>query len=284
MEYPRVIRVDSRYRSRGTPTDFAVQLPRTVEFPPETMCYVSAVSLPHAFFNVDALLSDQLYVIETRSGGQVRCRTIQLDAGNYTSITLPTTLTEKLNAGKSFPTMAYSCTYVGARGSLLIQLAAISGQTPDPTARFQLPSEDELLSPVWRSTNWVGNADPIDPSNLDTIADLLRLPGVSTPTTSLETGLLNISPTDTLYLHSNLADFGCSIGPRGESDQIQRIPVETSYGFVLHFISNGADSESFPVRGSYHELSFRLCNVRGRTIDLHGGFMSVELTFVPRIM
>jgi len=97
MEYPRVIRVDARYRSRGTPTDFAVQLPRTVEFPPETMCYVSAVSLPHAFFNVDALLSDQLYVIETRS---------QLDAGNCTSITLPTALTEKLNAGKSFPTTA----------------------------------------------------------------------------------------------------------------------------------------------------------------------------------
>ena len=283
MDYPRVIRVDSRYRSRGTPTDFSVQLPRAVEFPPETTCYVSAVSLPHAFFNVDAQLSDQLYVVESRAAG-VRCRAVQLEPGNYTSVTLPTALTEKLNAGKSFPTMAYVVDYIGSRGVLRIQLQAVSGLAPDSTARFQLPSEDELLSPVWRSVNWVGTADPIDPTNLDTLGDLLRLPGNSIPTTSLETGLLNVTPTDTLYIHSNLADFGCSLGPRGESDQIQRLPVQTSYGFVLHFISNGADSEGFPVRGSYQELSFRLCNVRGRTIDLHGGFMSIELCFVPRVV
>jgi hypothetical protein len=179
--------------------------------------------------------------------------------------------------------MAYVVDYVGSRGVLRVQLQTVSGQTPDSTARFQLPSEDELLSPVWRAANWVGNADPLDPTNLDTMGDLLRLPGNSIPTTSLETGLLNITPTDTLYIHSNLADFGCSIGPRGESDQIQRIPVETSYGFCLHWTSNSADSEGFPVRGSYQELTFRLCNVRGRVVDLHGGFMSIELFFVPRV-
>ena len=153
MEYPRVIRVDSRYRSSGSPTAFSVQLPRTVEFPPETVCYVSAVSLPVAWFNVDTFFSDKLYVRESRNAG-VRCRVITLDAGNYTSVTLPVALAEKLNAGKSFPTMSYSVQYVGSRGCLLIQLVSISGQTPDGTARFQFPSEDELLSQNWRTANW----------------------------------------------------------------------------------------------------------------------------------
>ena len=283
MEYPRVIRVDSRYRSSGTPTAFSVQLPRTVEFPPETVCYVSAVSLPVAWFNVDAFFSDKLYVRESRSAG-VRCRVITLDAGNYTSVTLPVALADKLNAGMSFPTMAYSVTYVGARGCLLIQLVTVSGQAADSTARFQFPSEDELLSQNWRAANWTGTADAFDIADLDTIGDLPRLPGTSAPTTSLETGLLNVSPTDVLYLHSNICDFGASIGPRGESDQIQRIPVDVSYGFQCHYISNGSSEESFPVRGSYNELTFRLANVRGRTVDLHGGFMSVELTFAPRSM
>jgi hypothetical protein len=281
MEYPRAIRVDSRYRSSGDPTAFSVQLPRTVEFPPETMCYVSAVSLPVAWFNVDTNFSDKLYVREIRSAG-VRCRVITLDAGNYTSVSLPTALAEKLNTDKSFPTMAYTVTYVGARGCLLIQLSTVSGQAADSTARFQFPSEDELLNATWRAANWTGTADPINPADLDTIGDLLRLPLTSAPLTSMETGLLNVSPTDTLYLHSNLCDFGASIGPRGESDQIQRIPVDVSYGFVLHYIANGANDECFPVRGSYNELTFRLCNVRGRTVDLHGGFMSIELTFAPR--
>ena len=140
-----MIRVDSRYRSSGTPTAFSVQLPRTVEFPPETVCYVSAVSLPVAWFNVDTFFSDKLYVRESRDAG-VRCRVITLDAGNYTSVTLPVALAEKLNAGKSFPTMAYSVNYIGSRGCLLIQLSANSGQAADSSARFQLPSEDELLS------------------------------------------------------------------------------------------------------------------------------------------
>jgi hypothetical protein len=179
----------------------------------------------------------------------VRCRVITLDAGNYTSVTLPTALAEKLNAGKSFPTMAYTATYVGARGCLLIQLT-VSGQAADSTARFQLPSEDELLSPTWRAANWTGSADPFDPTDLDTTGDLLRLPLTSTPTTSMETGLLNVSPTDTLYLHSNLCDFGASIGPRGECDQIQRLPVDVGYGYTLHYTANGSNDECFPVRGS----------------------------------
>ena len=280
MEYPKVIRVDSRYRSSGTSTDFAVQLPSTVHFPPGTVCFVTAVSLPHAWFNVDSGISDRLHVIETRASNR-RCRVVQLDAGNYTSVTLPAALADKLNAGKSFPTLSYAVEYLSSRGSLRIQLVAVGGQAADATARFQLPSEDELLSATWRAANWSGTADPIDARDLDTMGDLLRLPGTSSPTTSLETGLLNVSPVDTLYLQSNLSAFD-TVGPRGEQYIVQRLPVTTSYGFVLHYIANGASSESFPVSGSFRELTFRLCNVRGRAIDLHGGQMSVELTFDER--
>ena len=164
------------------------------------------------------------------------------------------------------------------RGSLRIQLVALGGQTADATARFQLQGEDELLSTTWQAANWTGTADPIDVRDLDTMGDLLRLPASSAPTTSLETGLLNVSPVDTLYLQSNLSAFD-TYGPRGEQDIIQRLPMTTSYGFVLHYMLNGASSEHFPVSGSHRELTFRQCNVRGRTIDLHRGQMSLELTF-----
>ena len=80
-----MISVDSRYRSSGTSTDFAVQLPRTVQFPPGTVCFVTAVSLPHAWFNVGATVSDKLHVIETWSTNR-RCRVVHLDAGIYTIV------------------------------------------------------------------------------------------------------------------------------------------------------------------------------------------------------
>jgi hypothetical protein len=144
------------------------------------MCYVSALSLPVAWFNVDTNFSDRLYVRESRAAG-VRCRVVTLNAGNYTSVTLPVALADKLNAGKSFPTMSYSVTYIGSRGCLLIQLGTVSGQASDGTARFQLPSEDELLSSSLRAANWTGDVDYFDATDLDTIGDLLRLPGPARP-------------------------------------------------------------------------------------------------------
>lgn len=271
--FPKVIRLDSRFRSSGTPTDCVFSLPYAVEFPPNTPCFVSAVSLPHAWFNVDTGLSDKLYIIETQ-GVSRRCRVLQLDAGNYTSMTLPPALQTALNATKSFTNASYAVSYVTSQGCLKIELTG-----SDATARFQLPSEDELISQNWRALNWTDSADPYSADDLDTMGDLLRLPASSTPATTVFTGLLNVSPVDVLYLRSpSIATFN-SIGPRGESDIIQRIPVTTTYGYNLAYVSNGADSEFFFVEGGYRELRFVLTNVRGRVIDLHGGYFSIELTF-----
>jgi hypothetical protein len=116
--------------------------------------------------------------------------------------------------------------------------------------------------------------------DLDTMGDLLRLPATSAPTTLLLSGLLNTSPVDVLYLRCpELTSFD-SIGPRGESDLLARFPVDASYGFNLHWTSNGADSETSSVQGGFSRLSFSLTNVRGRVVDLHGGFMSIELQFL----
>ena len=78
--HPKVIRLDSRYRSGGGPTDPIFQLPYSCNFPAGTRCYVSAFSCPAAWCNVDQGLSDTLYVRETReqSGTPVRCRVITL--------------------------------------------------------------------------------------------------------------------------------------------------------------------------------------------------------------
>ena len=91
----------------------------------------------------------------------------------------------------------------------------------------------------------------------------------------LLTGLLSVSPVDVLYLRSPSRATYQSLGPRGETDVLQRIPVSGTYGFNLHWTSNGVDSEYWLVQGGYRELSFALTNVRGRVVDLHGGYMSL---------
>jgi hypothetical protein len=176
--------------------------------------------------------------------------------------------------------MAYTVDYLTARGTLRIQLGTAGAA--DATARFRLPSEDELASASWKTANWTGTADNYSTSDLDTMGDLLRLPSVSTTTTIVETGLLDISPVHCLYLHCDLPTFD-TIGPKGEADIVQRVPVTTSFGYVLHYIANGASEEFFPLgKLSFQEMNFRLTNVHNKVVDLHGGQMSVELMFDDR--
>ena len=199
---------------------------------------------------------------------------MQLPAGNYTSLTLPTQIASLLNTNTSLTGSSYSVDYVSSRGILRIQLSGSDG-----TARFRLPSEDELTSQSWRTVEWTGVADTYDVKDPDTLGDLLRLPATSSATTLMETGLLDVSPIHVLYLHSNITSFD-TMGPRFDQDIIQMLQVTSSYGYVLHYQANGATEEFFPVtRGAFLELSFRLTNSRGRVIDLHGGQMSIELTF-----
>lgn len=275
---PRVLRIDSRFRTSGTSTNFSYQLPESVEFPLGTTAHVSAVTLPYSWWNVDADVNDILYVVED-PGGAPQPRSIKLTAGQYTSLTLPTLLQNALNNGSALTNMTYSVVYQSAQGCLLIQLVAPSGGGGNANARFRLPSEDELMNAQWRASYWNQNAglNVRDPMS---IGDLLRLPAASSPTTSLSTGLLDVGPQHALYLRSNIGNYN-TMGPRGERDIIARIPVDVSYGYVLHYRHSGFEQDSFDVGGlSLRDLSFRLTNSKGAVMDLHGGQMSVEIIFV----
>jgi hypothetical protein len=285
--FVNALRIDSRFRtpSSASSTEFQIALPQTLEFSSDTVAYVSAVSFPNSWWNVDSDISDRCFVIETRTvGGAVRkrCRAVQIQAGQYTSLTLPTSLAAALNAGTSLVGMQYQVDYLSSRGTLRIQLAMAPGGALDASAKFQLPSEDELSSAQWRAANWVDaggtTADAYDTSAPDAMTDLLRLPSTSAATTVLETGLLNVSPIDCLYLHSNLNNFD-TMGPRGERTIIQRIPITVGYGLVNHYVANGSSEEAFNCGGAYRFLEFSLRTSRGRVVDLHGGQVSIELVF-----
>ena len=64
-EFPKCIRIDSRFRTSGASTDFRIQLPTAIAFPEGVVGYVSAVSLPHSWWNVEEGVSDKLCVIDS---------------------------------------------------------------------------------------------------------------------------------------------------------------------------------------------------------------------------
>lgn len=275
---PRILRFDSRFRVSGTSTDFEYQLPESIQLPEGTQAQVSAVSLPYAWWNVDQP-NNVLYVVET-DGTTTWRRRILLVSGQYTSLTLPGLLQNALNAGTNLAPLAYNVSYQSAQGSMLIQLqGADVGQR-----RFRLPSEDELMSPAWKASEWDVSGAPGPPYDLwdpRSVGDLLRLPAASSFTSAMQTGLLDVGPQHVLYLHSSLGTYDM-LGPKdGDRDVIARIPVDVSYGYVVHYRHSTIESNTFGVGSTnLRNLRFRLTNSKGAVIDLHGGHMSIEIVFV----
>ena len=282
---PKVLRIDSRFRTSGTSTDFQYELPESVQLPDGTQAHVSGVSFPYSWNNLQRNVNDTLYVIEADDAtASAWRRVIKLDAGQYTSLTLPALIQNALNAGTNLSPLQYNVSYVSAQGCLQIQLQGTGGVGQK---KFRLPSEDELTSAQWLTANWYpaqGTA-VVNTQDPQSIGDLLRLPAVSGYTSAQLTGLIDVGPQHVLYLHSSISSFN-QMGPRpGERDVICRIPVDVSYGYVVHYRHATIENDTFHVGGqSLRNISFRLTNGKGAVIDLQGGQLSIEIIFVEPVM
>ena len=83
----RRIYIDSKHRASGTPSSFTYQLPRSIETPDETVCYVDSVFLPNVFPTLNAD-NNRLYVVEHATSGSEVKRLLLLEIGNYSSLEL----------------------------------------------------------------------------------------------------------------------------------------------------------------------------------------------------
>ena len=95
-----------------------------------------------------------------------------------------------------------------------------------------------------------------------------------------ETGFLDLLNVHSLYLRSsNLGSFQ-TIGARGESDIIKKIPVSSGYGYLIIDTVVSNHDKIDVSRQTLKTLEFRLTNVKGEVVDLHGAHVSWSLVFV----
>ena len=114
----RRIYFDSNHRASGTPSSFSYQLPRSIETPDETVCYVDSVFLPNVFPTLNAD-NNGLYVVEHATGGTEVKRLLLLEIGNYSSLELANHIETSLNLKKTLANN-YSVTYIERTGTFEI--------------------------------------------------------------------------------------------------------------------------------------------------------------------
>ena len=113
----RHLYVDSRYRTLGTDTDFAINLNETVDLEAGTRCWVAGVTFPNVFYTIEEDVDDIWYVA-IRHGGSTGGFALTLAYGNYGGTGLAAEMQTKLRTVDA--TAQVSCTSRTGRISIVM--------------------------------------------------------------------------------------------------------------------------------------------------------------------
>ena len=267
--------VDSRFRSSGTPTDFAITFADDIECDEDQTVYVNAVSFPNTLYTVQDT-NNKLYVIESEyraatDSYEYHPRLLTINDGNYSGLALEAALRTALTTNRPISNVdkPLTITYLPHEGRIRV--------TTTGNDRIWFPSSEELMEISWKSTNWNGGP-AYSVTNPNAFNDVLRVTSPTQFQSSFTSGLLDLRVHHTLCLHSSLTSYQ-TLDSRGSRTAIARIPVNADFGYVVHWQSNLSE-DCLNVGGQrFRTLHFRLANAYGTAVDLHGGHVSLELVF-----
>ena len=272
---PHKIYLDARKRVSGSHSDFDYQLPLPIQVP-KSRCFVDSVHIANVFPTITGH-SRFIYIQEVDTASASTKRKVELTQRTYDGTTLATEVALQLNTGTTLTAASYSCTFETTTGKL-----TISNTTASP-ADFSIWPAEYLKHGLWDPLNLAAIPDYIEGDDCyDVIgfAAVYKITGnASTPITGA--GHINVQPYHSLFLHSSLGMQGDCIGPDDSQSIIRRIVLDSAPGTMVNDFHSLAFDFVSVEPSQIRNLSFRLADYRGRTVDLqHTGF-SFSLLFVP---
>ena len=272
MDKIKKVYIDSRYKSNDSVSnsDFKFELKEALDLPDNTVCYIDDISIPHTWYTIEDY-NNKLYIEGTNPDLSLSASILTVKNGNYTASSLSSTLNSILQT--RFPNDNFSCIYNVSVGTITIS----------STMNFRIMTDEMAKSLQGNIAGWYGNNNEEigqpDYNNLQSINEVLRYSILAVPDTTFESGFVDLLNVHNIYIHSsNLGHFN-SIGVRGENTIIKKVPVSSSFGYLI-MDSVVAPHDKIDVsRQLIKTLNFTLKNVHGNTINLHGAHISFSLIF-----
>ena len=192
-------------------------------------------------------------------------RIVPIEINNHTPDTLTDAIQAALNT--AFGAGVFTVSYDPRK--LKISIAAES------QSEIKVFTDEELKG----VNNWYGPA--YNSSNLTSANEVLGNYTVQYSTAqTFESGIVDLRRIHNVYISSaNLSSFK-TLGPRGESNIVKKVPVTTEYGFTI--VDNIVVSHDWidVSKQLLKTLEFRLSDAYGRNIDLRGMSISFSLVFM----
>ena len=297
MDKVKKVYVDSRFRTNDSvsDSDFKFELKESLELPDNTVCFVDDISIPHSWRTIESH-NNKLYIVlktaylvmdgaEGRAEYNYDAYVLEIPEGNYTGISLAAAIQETLSFATSFE---FEVIYNAPRGSITIQTTISSGINSNNS--FIVKSDSGVAA--WsNATPWkdkYGNMTSVYIDNLQSINGVLRNTVISLTVTNLETdfyrsyesGFLDLLNIHNIYIHCpNLGHFN-SIGVRGENSIIKKVPVSSSFGYLILDSVVSPHDKMDVSRQTIGTIHITLKDVYGNVINLHGANCSLSLVFV----
>ena len=267
--------IDSYYKVNGTPSNFTIDLPETVQLDDNMLCQIHEVSIPHSWYSINSTNNNLYFMHQVIPPGVVAgitYRKVTIPEGNYTAVDLAQTIEIALNllVDTGDRPNTYSIHYntstnkytFSSNYATVIFVVLTDGETAPLAGSF---------------------SDPVDVNNLYSINQVL---GNTTPATDAYTNVapyttnfIDLTPVKNIYIHCNEISNYNQLTVAGNSSIVKKVPVNVPYLGIINDSELSAE-DYIDVSGKMlRRLNIRLSDHRNNTINLNEVNISFTLTF-----
>ena len=293
MDKVKKVYVDSRFRTNDSDSnsDFTFELTEALDLADNAVCYVGDISIPHTWRTIESYNNKFYIILRTtvaNTGGSATYNwfpyVITIPEGNYDGYRLATGMQDLLNSIQL--NFTFDVKYNTATGSIKIEETTEgSGNAFDVPSDFGITQWDTATNNQypWRNID----ETIVYPSftNLQSINGVLRntemvAVNLAYMYNTYQSGFIDLLNIHNIYIHCpNLGHFN-SIGVRGENTIIKKVPVSSSFGYLIIDTVVSPHDKMDVSRQNVKTIHITLKDVSGNVINLHGANCSLSLIFV----
>ena len=267
------ILVDSRFRQPDSIsiTDFRIELPENVHLDEGVSCVVCDISLPVTWYTVEVNVNDKLYIRMYQADGTTYSdHIVKLPSRNYTREEVASRLTTLFDELDDVPLTVGEDPF---RNIIRIFLPEDSNRS------FMVFTNQDLLNRcngTWKGEFYIQS----NPQSINQmIGNSDKHMQVYSASNIFEGGQFNILPHATLYIVSPELTTSSNIGPQGERDILKKVLVTAGPNSLMFDKDINTDDHVDVSKRSLRSIHFRLTDVYGNTLNLHGQHWSFTLLF-----
>ena len=285
--------VDTRFRTNDSisTSQFKIELPDTMALPHNTIFHLDDIAIPYSWYTVTEDVNDALYVQMTtlNNSGSVDssstniCKVVTISPGNYNSLQALAHEIQ-IKANQKFNSAAVPNPFTVSAN---VSTNTLKFQLTNSTIAMKVLTNSDIKTKLYGyiANGWQGHwtGPYYDNNNSHNANELIgNIDGeghLFNQITSFTTQYTDLQPIKNIYIHSaNLGSYK-TIGPKGESTIIKKVPVTANPNEMIFSTVTSSSDYLDCSRQTLKTISFELKDAHGTIINLHGANLSFSIVF-----